>query len=45
MIEKIPMVTPSKESIVRRRFDLSAFHAKAKLSTINLSASIMNFIM
>ena len=37
IIEKIPTVTPSNDSVVLRRFVLSALHAKRKLSRINLN--------
>jgi len=39
-MEKIPMVTPRSDRMVRRRFDRSAFQAKDKLSRTNFRASM-----
>src|SRR5260221_14642286 len=40
MTEKIPMVTPSKDRMVRNRLERRAFHANPKLSAISRKVTI-----
>jgi hypothetical protein len=40
MMEKIPIVTPNSDRIVRKRLDFKAFQAKLRLSIINRRASM-----